>query len=284
MTARDKPRVLLLGDRSRDDICGVMDAIQKDLRAHVSAFLNDPCPDGGQLPEGLAADLAVVVGGDGAVIGQSRRLVGRDLPLIGVNCGRLGFLAAFDHDALRDQADVVFGGEPPIRQHMLLQVVHESSGSVVRTVSVNDAVITAGPPYRMIEAVLRIGGVHGPHLRGDGLIVASPTGSTAHNLSAGGPIIGPGVDALVVSPIAPQSLAFRPIVMDAVRGVEIEVRRCNEGTTLVVDGQQQSPLREGDRVQVLRHDQTIPMVTRPGEPFWRILLERMRWAAPPVFR
>jgi len=284
MTRRSQPRVLLLGDRDRADVSAVIDGIRRDLNVHVGGFVDDPCDTGGPLPEDLDADLAIVVGGDGAVIGQSRRLVGRNLPLIGVNCGRLGFLAAFDHDALCEQAPVVFGEAPPIRRHMLLQVLHESDGATQESVSVNDAVITAGPPYRMIELALRIGGVHGPHLRGDGLIVASPTGSTAHNLSAGGPIIGPGVDALVVSPIAPQSLAFRPIVMDAARGVEIEVRHCNDGTTLVVDGQQQAPLKEGDRVQVLRHEQTIPMVTRPDEPFWRILLERMRWAAPPVFR
>lgn len=277
-------RILLLGDRNRPEVASVIDQLRADLTIRGATLIDDPTGIDTPLPDDLAADISIVVGGDGAVIGQSRRLVGRNIPLVGVNCGRLGFLAAFDVDSLRRHADIVFGPKPPVRHHMLMRVIHESGASRTEAVSVNDAVIMAGPPFRMIELALRIGGVHGPHLRGDGLIVSSPTGSTAHNLSAGGPIIGPGVDALVVTPIAPQSLAFRPIVMDAAQGVEIEVHRGNEGTTLVIDGQQHAPLREGDRVQVLRLDQTIPMVTLPEEPFWRILLERMRWAAPPVFR
>jgi NAD+ kinase len=284
MTAPYQPRILLLGDRGRDDVAVVIEELRVDLASRDATIVDDDTSHDSPLPEDLCADIAVVVGGDGAMIGQSRRLVGRQIPLVGVNCGRLGFLAAFDADSLRRHADIVFGPNPPVRHHMLMRIIHESGQTRTEAVSVNDAVITAGPPYRMIELVLRIGGVHGPHLRGDGLIVASPTGSTAHNLSAGGPIIGPGLDALVVSPIAPQSLAFRPIVLDAAQGVEIEVLRGNEGTTLVIDGQQHAPLRGGDRVQVLRHDETIPMVTQPDEPFWRILLERMRWAAPPVFR
>ncbi len=282
MSETTKPHVLVLADRSRAAVAAVLDDLDPDL-ARWSASLQHASPDDdAALP--IEADLAIVIGGDGAMIGQSRRLVGLNIPLVGINCGRLGFLAAFDPESLRRFADEVFGPNPPVRHHMLMEVLHESKAQKRETIAVNDAVVTAGPPYSMIELALRIGGVQGPQMRGDGLIVASPTGSTAHNLSAGGPILGPGVDALVVSPLAPQSLAFRPIVMDAEQGVELEVVRGNEGTTLVVDGQQRSPILEGDRIIVRRHHRTIPLVTRPDEPFWRILLERMRWAAPPVFR
>ncbi|HCA39505.1 MAG: NAD(+)/NADH kinase [Phycisphaerales bacterium] len=282
MSEFSKPRVLVLADRNRAEVAAVLDDLDTDLTAWSASVQHTSTDDETPLPTKI--DLAVVIGGDGAMIGQSRRLVGLDIPLVGINCGRLGFLAAFDPEALRRFASEVFGPNPPVRHHMLMEVLHESSSGTQETIAVNDAVLTAGPPYSMIELALRIGGVQGPQMRGDGLIVASPTGSTAHNLSAGGPILGPGVDALVVSPLAPQSLAFRPIVMDAEQGVELEVVRGNEGTTLVVDGQQLAPLLKGDRIIVRRHHRTIPLVTRPDEPFWRILLERMRWAAPPVFR
>ncbi|MDP7070971.1 MAG: NAD(+)/NADH kinase [Phycisphaerales bacterium] len=284
MTPDQRPRLLVLADVSRASVSTVLREIDADLAVWGKRVHHESSAADTPLSDEIDADLAVVVGGDGAVISQARRLIGRNIPLIGVNCGRLGFLAAFDHASLKRFAADVFGQHPPVRDHMVMQVTHESAQGSVTTVAVNDAVITSGPPYSMIELALRIGNVPGPHMRGDGLIVASPTGSTAHNLSAGGPILGPGVGALVVSPLAPQSLAFRPIVLDADPGVELELVQGNEGTTLVLDGQQHSKLREGDRIAIRRHAQTIPMVTRPDEPFWRILLERMRWAAPPVFR
>ncbi len=281
MTTPLTDRLLVLADRSRDTVDVVVRELLPDLERWADTVLIESTSVASPLPD---ADVAVVVGGDGAVISQARRLVGRGTPLIGVNCGRLGFLAAFDAESLRRFAEVVFGADPPIRQHMVMEVVQERNGDRHAATAVNDAVITAGPPYSMIELSMLIGGVPGPNLRGDGIIVSSPTGSTAHNLSAGGPIVGPGVDALVVSPLAPQSLAFRPIVLEAECGVQLQVSHANEGTTLVLDGQVHSPVQAGDRILVHRLGSTILMVTRPDEPFYRILMERMRWAAPPVFR
>ncbi|MCH2143105.1 MAG: NAD(+)/NADH kinase [Phycisphaerales bacterium] len=283
----DRPaldNLLVLADRSRPEVDVTFREIQSDLPtwAHEVTILD---ADDSELPAGLVADRAIVIGGDGSMIAQARRLVGQDIPLIGVNCGRLGFLAAFDPMSLRQFEAKVFGAAPPMQRHLLLTVEHHTSeGLSGRYLAVNDAVIRSGPPWRMLELAMFIGGVPGPHLRGDGLVIASPTGSTAHNLSAGGPIIGPGVDALVVSPLAPQSLAFRPTVLAAQEGVEVEVIHGNTGTTLILDGQQDVALAPSDRVTVHRADQSIAFVTRPDEPFWQILLDRMRWAAPPVYR
>jgi len=279
-----KPGILVLADETREGVTEVLAALREDLQQWGSSVTCASSTERDPLPRDPQADIAIVIGGDGAVISQARRLVGLDVPLIGVNCGRLGFLAAFDIESLRRHAPVVFTRTPPTRHHMVMTVTRHHAGGSEDAIAVNDAVVTAGPPYQMVELALRIGGVQGPQVRGDGLIVASPTGSTAHNLSAGGPIIGPGVDALVVSPLAPQSLAFRPIVLDAADGVEVDVVRGNEGSALIMDGQTLAPLASGDRIEIRRHEQTIPMVIRPDEPFWRILQERMRWAAPPVFR
>ncbi len=276
--------LLVLADRSRPEVHAIFKELEPDLRDWANQVTTLDADDR-PLPSDVVADRAIVIGGDGSMISQARRLVGRDIPLIGVNCGRLGFLAAFDPKSLRACQSTVFGPTPPLQQHMLLEVEHHTEDGLSGTyLAVNDAVIRSGPPWRMIELAMFIGGVPGPRLRGDGLVIASPTGSTAHNLSAGGPIIGPGVDALVVSPLAPQSLAFRPTVLAAQEGVDVEVIHGNAGTTLILDGQQNVALSPSDRITVRRAQQSIAFVTRPDEPFWQILLDRMRWAAPPVYR
>ena len=130
-------RILLLGDRSREEVASVIDELRADLEHRDATLIDDPTGIDAPLPDDLTADISIVVGGDGAVIGQSRRLVGRDIPLVGVNCGRLGFLAAFDVDSLRRHADIVFGPKPPVRHHMLMRVIHESGASRTEAVSVN---------------------------------------------------------------------------------------------------------------------------------------------------
>jgi NAD+ kinase len=230
-------------------------------------------------------DLAITIGGDGTVIGAARDLVDQDVPILGVNCGRLGFLAPFTAQSLQDHADVVISSTPPCRSEAVLAVtLTRADGSVLPEKAVNDAVVNAGPPWRMLDVSLRIEGVEGPTLRGDGLVVASATGSTAHNLSAGGPILAPGTDGLVLTPLAPQSLAFRPIVLTLNAGLEITVNQCNAGTSLVLDGQVQLDLHEGDRIAVARYPHLARFVQRPDEPWWHILQDRMRWAIGPRLR
>lgn len=276
--------LLILADRTNPEVTRVLDALESDLPRWARSIEHRCTTETDQLPDALQADRAIVIGGDGAMIGQARRLIGRDIPIIGINCGRLGFLAPFDADSLHAEADTVFGDDPPVRRHMVMNVKVKTNATAASHAAVNDAVIMAGPPYRMIELAVRIGGVDGPDIRGDGMVVATPTGSTAHNLSAGGPIIGPGVDALVVTGLSPQSLAFRPIVLAADEGVELEVVRGSGQAPLVIDGQLVTTLAEGDRIAVTRHRDTVPFVVRSSEPFPTILQERMRWAISPRFR
>lgn len=240
---------------------------------------DDPVED----PDSI--DLAVVVGGDGTMIRQARRLVEHDIPLVAVNCGRLGFLASFDADTLREEAAEVFGGNPPRRKHMVLQVdVFRGSGDVLALPAMNDCVITAGQPFRMIRLALDIEGQGGPTMSGDGLIVSTPTGSTAYNVSAGGPIVSPGMEAMVITPLAAHSLGFRPFVLSSDGILEVQVEDANEGTTVVIDGQEQVPVEAGDRIRISRHPHSVEFVTCSREPYWRILIDKMRWAAPPTYR
>jgi NAD+ kinase len=145
-------------------------------------------------------------------------------------------------------------------------------------------VITAGHPFRMIELNIAINGEPGPTLTGDGVIVSSPVGSTAYNVSAGGPIVHPRLEAMIITPIAAHSLAFRPIVLWAGGEVIVTIKRANEGTTLVLDGRVTVPLKVGQSVRVTKHPKKARFVANPSSTYWQILLEKMRWAAPPTYR
>jgi NAD+ kinase len=228
----------------------------------------------------------VVLGGDGTLLSQARRLLDRDLPLVGVNFGRLGFLAEFDWESLQRHAAVVFGPSPPVPERMILSAeVQEPGGAVThRGVAINDCVVTAGLPFRMIELALTIDGSPGPALRGDGVIVSTPVGSTAYNVSAGGPIVDPRLDATIVTPLAAHSLAFRPFVLTPDCVLRVRVTRGNEGTSLVLDGQVHVCLGTGQTVQIRRDGRRVRFVTNPATSYWQILLDKMRWAAPPTFR
>lgn len=238
------------------------------------------------LPPTLHADRAVVVGGDGSIMAALRQFVDRAVPVVGVNIGRLGFLAEFDSAEFERHAPEVFGPEPSVRQRMVLAVLVRGADGAVRYegLAVNDAVVTAGPPFRMIELALRLGGAQGPEFQGDGIIVATPVGSTAYNASAGGPIVHPDVEAIVVTPSAAHSLAFRPVVVPAHLDVSARVVRANEGTTLVLDGHINVGLKVGDTVVAGRHHAMARIVSRTGSSYWDTLVDKMRWAETPNYR
>ncbi len=228
----------------------------------------------------------VVIGGDGTILSTIRANLDREVPVLGVNAGRLGVLAEFDADSLERNAAEVFGPAPLIRRYLALRVsvIDHEGRERFSAVAINDCVVTAGAPFRMIELSLRIDDTVGPSINGDGLIVASPIGSTAYNVSAGGPIVQPTVDAMVISAVAPHSLAFRPIVADGGTTLEVGLRRSNEGTTLVLDGQVTHGLEKGDRLVFRKHDAHARLVGNPDSPYWNNLIEKMRWGAPPTYR
>lgn len=263
-------------------------ALDRDLAAATLAEVESVLKGRATIVNGAGeqtCDLAISIGGDGTVIAAARDLVDESIPILGVNCGRLGFLAPFDATSLAAHADAVVVHDPPCRSQSVLSVtLDRADGSSLVDKAVNDAVLHAGEPWRMLELALTIEGVEGPVLRGDGLVVASATGSTGHSLSAGGPILAPGTTALVLTPIAPQSLAFRPIVAQIDAGLQIAVSQCNSGTALVLDGQVRHQLQKGDRISISRHAHDALFVQRPDEPWWRILQDRMRWAIPPRLR
>ncbi|MCA9289641.1 MAG: NAD(+)/NADH kinase [Phycisphaerales bacterium] len=278
-------RVLLLSRRSRPETQEVLAALPAAIAGYAE-IVADIDVDDDPRPEINGADRAIVIGGDGTILSEARRFLDRDLPFIGVNVGRLGFLAEFDLDSLARHAAVVFGDHPPLRRCTVLAVTVRAADGTIRHdgVALNDCVVTAGRPFRMIELMLSADGAAGPVLNGDGVIISTPVGSTAYNVSAGGPIVHPAVDAIVVTPLAPHSLAFRPVVLPATAVLEIAITRPNESTSLVLDGQAALTLEIDDTVTIRRTPQHARLVVNPETSYWTILLEKMRWAAPPNYR
>jgi NAD+ kinase len=285
MSDTPRPRVVLVADRSQPEIAETCALLREAMSRHAE-LTDELSPDGEALPGHLEADLAVVVGGDGTLIRQARRLADRDIPLIGVNVGRLGFLAEFDAQSFAEQAEVIFGPAPRIHEYMLLAtIVRDADGHSKREdVAVNDCIISAGEPFRMIELAVSIDDIEGPTLTGDGVIVCTPIGSTAYNVSAGGPIVYPTQEAMVITPLAAHSLAFRPIVLHAESILHIQVLRANVGTALVADGQATVSLHVADVIEIRRHEKKARFVANSATTYWGILLEKLRWAAPPTYR
>ena len=280
-----RPKAILLSHRERPGVEEALPGIRATLRAHADIVADLPA-DSSPLPATPASDVAVVVGGDGTILAQARRLLDRRTPIVGINFGRLGFLAEFDPESFALHAERSLGPGAIIRERMVLHatVVGRDGAEKASGVAINDCVVTAGPPYRLIELRMTVDGQPGPTLAGDGVIVATPIGSTAYSVSAGGPIVHPDVDSFVITPHCAHSLAFRPVVVPAASRLEIEVARANEGTAVVFDGQGLVPLVAGDRVRLAEHRVKARLVGNPAGSYWRTLLDKMRWAATPGYR
>lgn len=234
----------------------------------------------------LDIDYAVVFGGDGSIISAARALSRTSVPVIGVNLGKLGFLAEFSLDELKDFFDHIVSGEALIEKRMLLgcRVCGDSDGiEKFSSTAVNDVFIAAGPPFRVIELTIKVDGQHVASSVSDGLIVSTPTGSTAYNLSAGGPILAGSMEAMVITPICPHSLSFRPIVIDAGSVVEVRCTRVNEGTTVSIDGQVSRGLSTNDVVRVAREQSSFLVVNNPVRTRWQTLASKLRWAERPNY-
>lgn len=283
--------VLLLVSRSKPQVADAVPEVRSLIEKH-GRLASELEVSAEPLREACGADLIMVLGGDGALLSQARRCLDLGLPLIGVNLGYLGFLSEFDMPALRQQASALLGnGKLELRERMLIEVAVQrtAAGAVFTGLAMNDCVITAGPPYRMIELGMTIDGDEGPGLRGDGVIVSTPAGSTAYSVSAGGPIVSPEIPSLTVTPIAPHSLAFRPIVLPASSRIELRLLKANagwppadaEGTTLILDGQVHCTLRTGDHISVRRHPTPVHLVRNTRSTYWQALVQKMHWAVRP---
>jgi NAD+ kinase len=276
--AADRPlRVVLLSAAERPRVLAEARRLQAQIEQYAEIVLTDfrAAEDLSQID----ADAAVVLGGDGSILRAVHQMGDRQLPVIAVNLGKLGFLAdvtpAELPEVLRDFRD----GKLTIIEHLMFECRLMRAGELcARKVGLNETAIHSGPPFSLMDVDLYVDSELVTTYSCDGLIVSTPVGSTAHSLSAGGPILRKNLQAFVVMPISPHTLTNRPVVDSADRVYEMVVARPRAETSVVVDGQVLCRLQAGDRVAVERTDCRFRLVTAPGHSDYRTLREKLGWS------
>ncbi|MHB8861821.1 MAG: NAD(+)/NADH kinase [Pirellulaceae bacterium] len=269
-------RVLILGNGRRTHVQAQAERLRPAIEAQADIVLSDFALQ--ETLEGVTADLAIVLGGDGSILHAVRQMGALQLPILGVNLGKLGFLAALAPDEFVRVFPDVCAGKCCIVDHLMLhctvlrrgQVLHEQLG-------LNEMAVLAGPPFAMINLDLYVDSILATTYSCDGLIISTPVGSTAHNLSAGGPILRKSLQAFVISPISPHTLTVRPVVDRADRIYEVVAHAPHASTSVVVDGNVVCALNSGDRVQVRRAEPQFQMIEVGGQNYYRTLREKLGW-------
>ncbi len=225
------------------------------------------------------ADLAIVFGGDGSILRSARQMGCQQLPVLGVNLGKLGFLADLQSEDLESALSRIESGKYQIIDHLMIRCqVFENDHLICDETGLNEVAIMGGPPFSIQYIDLYVDAELATTYSCDGLIISTPIGSTAHNLSAGGPILRKNLQAFVVSPISPHTLTVRPVVDRAERIYEMVVREPNESTSVVMDGRMLSQLTSNHRVRVQRADHSFKLVEVSGQGYYRTLREKLGWA------
>ena len=283
MAKGNLPKLVIFGDPTKGEVSDVIRDftmfIKGKAEVTVSCGIEECTTD--MLRE---SDYAVVFGGDGSIISAARQLSQCNVPVIGVNLGKLGFLAEFSLEELKGYFDEIMSGKAKIERRMMLGCrVLRDGEEKFHSAAVNDVFIMSGPPFGMIELKISVDGQPLAGCVSDGLILCTPTGSTAYNLSAGGPIISGRMEAIVITPICPHSLSFRPIVIKADSKVEVFAVRVNQGTTVLVDGQFHQRLLQDDVVRIEKQKSDFMIVNNPLRTKWDTLATKLRWAEKPKY-
>ena len=254
----------------------------------LAAALDEDLP---RAPTGT--ELAVVLGGDGAMLRACRMFGTRQVPLLGVNLGRLGFLADLSPQEFFDRFDELTARTYEIREHLMFRVrlrrggvcvsADDGTGGEEGFLGLNELAVTSRTLH-MIEVRLEIGGVPVTTYNGDGLIVSTPVGSTAHNLSAGGPILRQDLRAFVVTPICPHTLTVRPLVDVADATYTLALQNDCDGATATIDGRTRLPMTCGDVLELSAAEVTCPLVKLPGANFYAALHNKLGWGGQPRYR
>jgi len=222
-------------------------------------------------------DLVVVLGGDGTMLGIGRQLAGSKVPLVGINMGRLGYMTDIPIQDVKEVLPKIIGGEYEADSRTLLDAIVLRGAQIInRALALNDVVVNRSGTSGMVELAVRVNGSFMYNQRSDGLIVSTPTGSTAYALSAGGPILHPRVAGILLAPIAPHSLSNRPIVLpeDAVTSIEVV-----DGREVIVnfDMQSQTELQSGDKIEVRQSEKSITLLHPRGHSDYKTLREKLHW-------
>ena len=262
-------RVALIGKLRSPEVAASLEELSGLLRERGCEVLAE---------EDTTADLAVVIGGDGTMLAAARNLVRHHVPVVGVNQGRVGFMTDIGHDDMRAGIGAILDGKYVVEERAVLDAeIFRDGKSVLRTIALNEAVVGKGAQGRLIEFALSIDGEFVYKLRGDGMIIATPTGSTAYALSAQGPILHPAVPALALVPLNPHTLSARPVSVSDRSTIEISLVRALDARAHF-DGFALTDMAEGDRLVLKRSADTVRFVHPPGYRYFATLREKLRWS------
>jgi NAD+ kinase len=278
-------KVYVLGNAQKPGVTEEVERWLPRLRQCTEVLLVDlrQETDLADFPE---ADLALVFGGDGAILRAARQMGYRQVPVLGVNLGRLGFLADIRPQELTGCLDQVLGGAFRVTRHLMFEcIIHDPAAGRPQTfLGLNEVAVHSMPPLHMLNVELDVDGVTVSRFGGDGLIVSTPVGSTAHNLSAGGPILEHGLSAFVITPICPHTLTYRPIVESADKQFTIRLQGDSQKALVVVDGQAALEVTDANPILIRRAPVTFGLVKVPGRSFYQTLRDKLRWGTTPAYR
>jgi len=282
----EAPRIVgLVVKRNRVEAEALARDVAARLRKHGVEVLVEPAMAGIEGVRGVDkaamvanADLVIALGGDGTLLSVARLVGARELRVLGINLGGLGFLTEVPTGEALAAIDRVFAGEYRLDRRTTLAVRVRRSGAVIAESQVlNDAVINKSALARIIDLRTSVDGKYLCVYKADGLIVSTPTGSTAYSLSAGGPVVHPAVGVTVLSPICPHTLAQRPLVVPETALVEVELQAPDQEVVLTLDGQEGIPLVDGDVVEIAKSPHSVALVRTGGEGFLSVLREKLHW-------
>ena len=224
------------------------------------------------------ADVLLVLGGDGTMLNAARLAGERSIPILGVNMGGLGFLTEVRLENLYPSLERVFANDFVLDERLMLRThIHRHGETVAKGEVLNDVVISKGTLARMIELKIAIQGRFVTNLRGDGLIISSPTGSTAYSLSAGGPIIDPAVQSLILTPICPHTLTHRPLIVPGNAEIDVTLTSKDDGAMATLDGQVGVAITQGDTVVIQTSEHRTRLIRFPESNYYDVLREKLKW-------
>ncbi|MCA9198641.1 MAG: NAD(+)/NADH kinase [Planctomycetales bacterium] len=275
----DQPRVLLLG-ADKASIQKTVERLRHYINQHAIVVGEDFAyeSDVRSAVDDQRADFAIVFGGDGSILRSAKWLGSHQIPVLGVNLGKLGFLADVPPHEFEQIFPSICAGQCKLVDHLMFRCqVFQKDQCIHDVLGLNETTIQAGAPFSMLDIDLFVDQEWVTSYSCDGLIVSTPVGSTAHSLSAGGPILRKNLQAFVISAISPHTLTVRPVVDSADRTYEMRVQRPNRDTTVVIDGQPVHALQAGDKVRVIKADSQFQLIEVPDRGYYRTLREKLGW-------
>jgi NAD+ kinase len=251
--------------------------IQPILDVEIGKQLGHPhCLPKAELP--AATEMLVVLGGDGTLLSVARLMKGRDVPILGVNLGGLGFLSEVTIEEMLPVLEQVLAGDYEIDRRMMLKAEILRQGACIREESLlNDVVINKSALARILTLEVRVDGDYLTTFQADGLILSTPTGSTAYSLAAGGPIIYPTLSSILLTPICPHTLTNRPIILPVNSTVEVTLRSEQRDAYITLDGQLGLSFLENDVAKIQQSDYTVPLVKSPFKDYFEVLRTKLKW-------